>query len=307
MAQNIKYSALRTFVTVAELGNIVAASNKIGRTPSAVSMTLKQLEDSLGARLFETDRKTKLTAFGKFVLTRSQVELQSFERAVESMMAFARNQIGSLKIACVPSVAQHIMPELLLTFLTGRPDIDLDISDADTLTILSLVESGSIDLGIGGRPPMTTNLGFEMLFEDRFVLVCSTKNPLSRRRKGPLRKAELSEQTFIRNDVSDRIELPWLARAFARSKLKVRNVTSLLSMVRHDLGVAILPELSLPSEGTDICRIAIGNGLKRQVGFITSRRSPTTPLAEAFRRHIKDFIHDRPLPVMKDSSLKRQA
>ena len=289
----VKHSALRVFSTVAELGNIVTASVRLGRTPSAISMTLKQLEEALGAKLFESDRKTKLTAFGEYVLAQSRVELQSYDRAIDSMRAYARNQIGRLKIACVPSVTQHIMPELLLDFLTPRPDIELDLRDADTPTILALVESGDIDFGIGGVPPKTVSLDFEVLFEDRFVLVCSADNPIARTRRGVLPRAELVAQTFIRNDASDRIEAAWLRDAFSRSKLKVRNVTSMLAMVRRNLGVAILPELALAAHDAGICTIDIGGNLKRKVGLITSRRSSMTPLAAAFRAHMKEFIASR--------------
>lgn len=60
----IQMQTLRVFVTVAECGNIRDAAKSIGRTDSAISMALKQLETELGADLFETDRKHTLTALG---------------------------------------------------------------------------------------------------------------------------------------------------------------------------------------------------------------------------------------------------
>lgn len=293
MESVIKHSALLVFSTVAELGNIVAASGKLGRTPSAISMALRQLEDSLGARLFEGNRKTKLTAFGEYALAQARVELQSYERAIDSIRAYARNQIGRLRIACVPSVTQHIMPGLLMDFLGPRPNIELDLQDADTLTIVSLVESGGIDFGIGGAPPKTANLDFEVLFEDLFVLVCSAQNPLARKRQKKVNRSDLVDQTFIRNDASDAIDVAWLREVSSNSKLKVRNVTSLVSVVRRNLGVAVLPELALTDHEAGICKIRIGHDPKRQVGFITSRRSSMTPLATVFRTQMKAFVGSR--------------
>ena len=55
---------LRCFATVARSGNLADAGDKLGRTPSAVSMMLKQFEEHLGAPLFESERKSKLTALG---------------------------------------------------------------------------------------------------------------------------------------------------------------------------------------------------------------------------------------------------
>ena len=61
---SIKLEMLRTFRIVAEQGSLTAASSLLARTPSAVSMTLAQLEDHIGAPLFETDRKNRLTPLG---------------------------------------------------------------------------------------------------------------------------------------------------------------------------------------------------------------------------------------------------
>lgn len=285
----IKHSAFRTFVTVAELGNIVDASEKLGRTPSATSMTLKQLEQSLGGRLFESDRKSKLTAFGEFVLRQARIELECYERTVASMRAFARNQIGNLRIACVPSVAMHIMPMALHEFIAARPQVELDLRDVDTLTAVKLVESGEVDIGIGGFPPRTGTVRFELLFQDRFMLVCAKENPLARLRR-PMRARDISGQVLIRNDASDKIEVEWLKEAFLQSRLKVRNVTSLLAMVRKNIGIAILPELSVSAYDDHVASLRIEDDrLFRKVGFLTSDRSSLTPLGVSFQESIRDF------------------
>ncbi|MFT5446017.1 MAG: DNA-binding transcriptional LysR family regulator [Gammaproteobacteria bacterium] len=65
----IKIEMLRCFVAVAQSGKLVDAAEKLGRTPSAVSMMLKQFEQHLGAPLFESERKNRLTALGAFALT----------------------------------------------------------------------------------------------------------------------------------------------------------------------------------------------------------------------------------------------
>ena len=71
----IKIEMLRNFVAVAELGNLNDAAERLGRTASAVSMSLKQLEDHLGAPLFETDRKNRLTALGQFTFAEGRREV----------------------------------------------------------------------------------------------------------------------------------------------------------------------------------------------------------------------------------------
>ena len=81
----IKIEMLRCFVIVAELGNISDAGERLGRTPSAISMTLKQLEENLGSPLFESDRKNRLTALGRFTLTEARREVDNFTRCIETI------------------------------------------------------------------------------------------------------------------------------------------------------------------------------------------------------------------------------
>ena len=69
---SIKLEMLRVFRVVAEQGTLAASARSLGRTPSAISMTLAQLEDDIGAPLFETDRKSRLTPLGRLVLEESR-------------------------------------------------------------------------------------------------------------------------------------------------------------------------------------------------------------------------------------------
>lgn len=64
----VELEMLRTFVALAEAGNISDAAKRLFRTASAISMTLKQLEQEVGGELFETDRKNRLTPLGAFML-----------------------------------------------------------------------------------------------------------------------------------------------------------------------------------------------------------------------------------------------
>lgn len=83
----IRLEALRAFVEVADHGNIKDASEKLYRTPSALSMTLKQIEDRLGCPLFETDRKSNLTEMGRFLYRQAVVLLRDYDRAMERIEA----------------------------------------------------------------------------------------------------------------------------------------------------------------------------------------------------------------------------
>ncbi len=95
----IKIEMLRCFCVVAEKGSLQAAADHLGRTPSAVSMLLKQLEDHLGSKLFEKDRKNRLTDLGQYVFRQATNELEHFDATINAIETYARNPKGVLRIA----------------------------------------------------------------------------------------------------------------------------------------------------------------------------------------------------------------
>ncbi len=76
---SIKIEMLRCFCTVAQTGNLAEAADRLGRTQSAVSMTLKQLEDHLGKKLFEGERKTHLSPLGRQVFDLALKQVRQFD------------------------------------------------------------------------------------------------------------------------------------------------------------------------------------------------------------------------------------
>ena len=97
----IKIEMLRCFAAVARSGNLADAAETLGRTPSAVSMMLKQFEEHLGAPLFESERKSRLSALGRFALDEAMRELDHFERTIASSRATpARNPVWSAWPRC---------------------------------------------------------------------------------------------------------------------------------------------------------------------------------------------------------------
>lgn len=278
----IKLEPLRVFVAVANSGNIAGAADMLGRTPSAISMALSALEREIGAPLFETDRKNQLTPLGRFAYDTAQAQIRGFDAAIAAIHAFADNRIGRLSIASVPSVATHILPEALSNCLDDRPGLELDLTDTDSWSVAQLVDSGIAELGLAGAPAKKARLEFRPLFRDRFRLVCAAASPLAIVGKA-LTWRDLVDATFIRNAASDTVEFPELRAQYFRSGLVVRNVASLLAMVRLGRGVTLLPALAtldLP-EGLAVRDIDI-RGAVRVVGALTRNATRPSPALAGF-------------------------
>lgn len=295
----IRTQALRVFVTVAECGNIRDAAQTLGRTVSAISMTLKQLEEHLGAPLFETDRKHTLTALGQEVRKLAQDMLRAHDHTTERIAAIASGREGSLRIAAVPSVAAQLLPPLLTAMLSESGRIRIELIDTDSATVHRLVETGEVELGIGGRPAPGAGLQFVPLFNDPFRLVCRKDHPLARA-TAPLRRVDLRGHRLISNKSTAGLAAFFEDEGQGASTLSARNVISLLALVRAGAGATILPALATRAIGDDLCALPLKNpAALRTVGFILRQSSPS-PICLVFQDRFLDQLRAADLALLPE-------
>lgn len=279
----IRLEALRTFVEVAEHGNIKDAAEKLCRTPSALSMTLKQIEDRLGCALFETDRKHSLTEMGRFLLATGDILLRDYDHAMDLVAAHAEARSGRLRLASVPSVAAMLVPQILRGFLACRPGAEVDLVDTDSADVRFLVETGQADLGVAGAGPGRDGLEFEPLFSDPFLLVCRADSDVARR-PGPIDWSALDAETLILNEASRGLASPAFQAIAAGARLSVRNVTSLIAMVQSGMGVTLLPALATVTLPATVCARPLADpACLRTVGLFERTGKVQSPIVAAFR------------------------
>jgi len=297
----IKLEMLRTFVAVAKAGNIKNAGDVLGRTGSAISMALKQLEDDLGGALFMTDRKSNLTPLGKMVLELAQEQIKAYDRSVEMMRAYAQNRIGKMTMASVPSFAASIMPSLLADFMLEHPQVEIQLFDMNSTRVQAMVENGHVDIGFAGEPENIGAVKFTYLFSDQFKLLCHRNHHLAHASK-PLRWEDIERENIIRNDASDRIINPQFRALTARALTRIQNTTSLIAMVKAGIGVSILPSLSTCLMDDEIAILDLADqDLRRNIGIIEKRGRILPPISHAFKSHIikNARIHYNRLTNMK--------
>ena len=289
---DFKLSLLRVFVAVAETGNIQDAADRVGRSPSAVSMALKQLEGRVGGALFESDRKNHLTELGMYLLDIARGQLTSHDRAMASVRAFAKGELGRVELACVPSVASHLLPDVIQTITARWPGVELDVRDIDTAAVVRAIERGAIEIGIAGRP-RSGAVTFQPLFHDGLVLVCPAASPLAGQ-AGPVTWKRLAGHSVIANGIMADSDVPEIQALNAGANLMVRNTTSLLALVKAGVGATILPELSIPQDALGIRLLPLEAGnLRREVGAIRKTGTPLSPAARAFLEVFTSFVRDR--------------
>lgn len=287
---DIKLPLLRTFITLAEAGNLQDAADQLGRSPSAVSMALKQLEDAIGGALFERDRKNALTPLGHHLFETAQDQLAAFGRSMAAAQALAKGELGRVELACVPSVAINLLPSVIMEFTKKWEHVELDVHDIDTLSVIRAVERGTVELGIAGRPKAGA-VTFRLLFKDSLVLV--EPDPGRRMEKNPsISWNTLKTRTLITNGIMSNSDRPEILALHAAATLMVRNTTSLLALVKSGVGSTILPAFAVPTGYPGVQCRPIGDisGVTREVGIIRKQDTVLSPAAEAFVQVLDEYV-----------------
>ncbi|WP_334312493.1 LysR family transcriptional regulator [Leisingera sp. SS27] len=237
----LKIEMLRAFCTVAQTGNLSEAANRLGRTQSAVSMTLKQMEDHLGKKLFEGERKNQLSPLGAQVFELAQQQVRRFDQTVQSIELAAEAAHGLLQIVSVPSVAALVFPAVLEHMTARHPGLKVELRDTDSQEVLDALAEGKADIGIASGYHPLNGVKAVPLFEDRFGLVCSTAHPLYRQKTVPT-IADVTGASFVRNALCDLIRNERFVEASSKADITIHNTHSLITMVRTGKWVTVLPQ-----------------------------------------------------------------
>ena len=279
---SIKLEALRYFVVVARNGNLASAAEALGRTPSAVSMMLSQLEQFIGAPLFESDRKNRLTPLGQKTLEEAERAVTIFDQSVAAINRHSRSTAGTVRIAAVPSVSMTLLPAAIAEYRKMRPDVRLEISDVDSATVFRRLEIDAADIGLasGAVPP---NLDATEILSDPLGIICHAQGPIA---TSPYTTtwSSLALEPFIGNGLCTLVNDPDVQSMLQLSPITAVNTTTLLSFIREQLGATILPERALATERGNLRFIRPhGSDYHRRVLLLQRHDRRGSPAALAFR------------------------
>ncbi len=187
---------LRAFVAVADEGSFTLAAKKLFLTQSAISHSMKALEDSLGCRLLERlGKKTVLTEEGEVFLRRCRRVLGELEDAGRELDGLKRWGQGRIRIGAPHSLCQFLLPTVLREFRDCFPRCEPTIEADDTAKLLERMSEHELDVVLGLRPRAGAAEGYRMLFRDRMTFVVPPVHPWAE--TGHANPEDLSKVQFI--------------------------------------------------------------------------------------------------------------
>lgn len=284
---------LRAFAAVARHGGFTRAAERLHSTQPALTLLVRQLEESLGARLFDrTTRNVQLTATGAQLLPAVERLLADLDTTIGGVREAVARASGRVIVAALPSIASSVLPQAIARARAANPGIAISVRDAVAGRISAMVGTGEADLGIAGRPDAGEGLLFERLLSDRLVAACPQSHPLAKRRR--LGWSDLVGEPFISMSRDSSVRR-LVEQAFAQvghrhdPAYEVVYLSSAASMAAAGLGIAVVPSSALSALNLEriAVRPLVGPAVEREVGVLTSRARSLSPAAHFFAAELR--------------------
>ena len=282
---------IRAFLKIAETRNFTRAALDLHVSQSALTVQVQQLEESLGVRLFDRNKRgVTLTAAGKDVFGPLQRLFNDARTIVEHARDLSSASTGFVTMAALPTVCAGPLPELVRSFIETYPGIRVQISDVIAERVRDAVLKREVDFGIGTLHGRDAELRATPLFQDRLVVFVPTVHAFSAKHTISLREASAHGLILPRRESSVREAVEAIAHR-ERLLLDIRYETNFmptaLAFVRADLGIAILPETAAGAETSAFLRIPLNNKFSnRQIELLQRRDTTLSPAAESLARHL---------------------
>ena len=187
---------LRIFVAVAERQHLTRAADVLALTPSAVSASIRALEERYGTPLFDrVGRRIEVNAAGRIFLEEARATLAraaGAERVLAELAGLAR---GVLALQASQTIASYWLPPLLVRFRATHPQIDVRLDVGNTQSVADAVRAGQADLGLVEGGVDDPALALDTVGQDRMAIVVAPSHPWARRRK--LAAADLQDARWI--------------------------------------------------------------------------------------------------------------
>ena len=278
---------IRYFLAVAEQGNFTRAAEALHVSQPTLSQQIKQLEDTLGAPLFDrSGRAVRLTDAGEAWMRYARLALQDLDagaRAIHDVATLAR---GHLRLAMTPTFTAYLVGPAIDAFYRRYPGITLSIEEMTQERIEALLAQDRLDLGIAFEMAQSAEVEAMPLFSETLELMVGADHPLAARRR-PLTLAEwqhlplaLLSGDFATRQFIDR----YCTQLGFRPQVAVEAnaLGAIVEIVRRGQLATLLPA-AIARENRQLKTVALANAMPaRQAVLLQRKDAYRSAAAQAF-------------------------
>ena len=245
---NFTSRQFQAFSLVAQHRNFSRAAEALFITPSGLSVLIRELESQLGFRLFDrTTRHVVLTAYGQELLPIAQKSLADVDGAVSRIGRTATESSRTLSVGASPLIAANVLPQAIKEFRIHRPEIRIQLRDCEPASIIPMVESGKVDIGLRVLYKPLPGLRRVPLFRFCLMVVRADNDPAFRRASTTWSalKGENLVSLVPTNEIQQLINKHLAQAGIVQQAGVIHYVDTLLAMVEAGEGSGIVPSWAL--------------------------------------------------------------
>jgi len=275
---------LQIFAAVARCGSFSKASKELHLTQPAVSMQVKQLEESLGLPLLEQLKKRiNLTDAGRELQHTSVQIMQQLVSLEHNLDALQGLQRGSLTVGVV-STASSFAIRLISQFRGLHPDIRITLNVVNREALLQHIAENTVDLALMGQPPAHLELEQQVFMENPLVVIAPIQHPLAKAKKIPL--TEIAHEPFVGREPGSGTRMA--TEAFFQAHglswqvaMEMNKNEAIKLAVEAGLGLGVVSRhtVTLELAAKRICTLDVEGFPIRRSWYLVNRKTRTLSLA----------------------------
>src|SRR5271170_2101597 len=271
---------IRSFLSIAETLHFGRTAELIHLSQPALSLQIRALEEDVGVRLFERNRRTTtLTAAGVAFRNDAAAALSQLEQAIRRARLAASGKRGLLRIGFVSTAGSEIVPNIVRQFRESNAEVEFSLRNILTAEQVEMLVTGTLDIGFL-RLPIGEHSALDVVTVHRepLVLVVPSSHKLAKRKRVRLR--EVAGQDFV---MYERTYAPGFHDSIVgilRDAGIVPNVSqtageipTLISLVASRMGITILPASAVKHSVASVVACEILDTIPMcEVGIAVSNR-----------------------------------
>jgi LysR family hydrogen peroxide-inducible transcriptional activator len=293
---NVTLKQLRYVEALARYRHFGRAAEACSITQPALSMQIKELEDALGAPLFERSaRQVRLTGFGEKFAARIRDILRSVDELADLAKASRDRFAGTLRLGVIPTVAPYLLPSIIGRLARGHPGLDIRVRETMTDALIRELADGRLDAAVVALPVSQPFLVETPLFSEEFMLVRAREDegkPVpSPDMLQEMRLLLLEEGHCFRDQALSFCRLT----SAPRDMLEASSLSTLVQMVGAGIGVTLIPEMAAPVEtrSAPVCVSRFDAPRpERTIGMVWRKTSPLADQLAEIAALVRDAAAD---------------
>ncbi len=236
----MNFADLQVFKSVVDEGGVIRAASKLHRVPSAVTTRIKQLEASMGVKLFHRDKqRLHLSPAGELLLDYAERLIQLSEEARDVVSGTTPR--GTFKLGALESTTASRLPPILAGFHSRYPDVRLELTTGTNDQLLGRLNERKLDAAFIAEPPSGQAFEHMPVFTERLTLISGADHPPIKR---PRDIEGLSLIAFPEGCAYRRVLQRWLGvdSLVSFRVLDLSSYHAIVACVTAGTGIALVPE-----------------------------------------------------------------